>query len=100
MNKRLSAEDRHAVDLLLERPEATQAHSLVDMVFAHPVRGPFEARLDAAEKVLGVLDNLPAPEPSQDLISRTMQRIEEANLEPTSKHAPTQRPTRGQTRHA
>ena len=47
MSKRLSAEDRHAIDLLLERPDGT-GKSLVEMVFAHPARGKFEARFSRA----------------------------------------------------
>jgi len=58
MNKRLSADDRHAVDLLLERPDGTR-RSLVEMIFARPANGKFEDRLDAAEKVLNLLDSLP-----------------------------------------
>ena len=100
MNKRLNAEDRHAVDLLLERPDATRSNSLVEMVFARPAKGKFEARLDAAEKILSLLNYMPASEPPENLLSRTIQRIEQARLEPTAAPTPTHRPTRGTTRHA
>jgi len=100
MAKRLSAEDRHAVDLLLERPDGSGKKSLVEMVFARPVKGQFEARLDAAEKVLNLLDNMPVSEPPMDLVSRTMQRIEHEALEQRAPHAPRQTPTRNATRHA
>jgi hypothetical protein len=99
MNKRLSAVDRHAVDLLLERPDASK-RSLVEMVFARPANADFEQHLEAAEKVLSLLDNLPSAEPPTDLISRTMQRIELATLEPTAPVAPKRAPSRGPTRHA
>ena len=70
MSKRLSVGDRHAVDLLLERPDAQQGNkSLVEMVFARPVKGSFEKRLDAVEKILNVLSVLPAPEPPRNLVS-------------------------------
>jgi|SRR5581483_9069784 len=100
MNKRLSADDRHAVDLLLERPEASSSKPLLEMVFARPAKGQFEARLDAAEKILGLLDNLPEPEPSHDLVSRTMQRIEQEALEPTARPTPAHRAPRGTQKHA
>ena len=34
-----------------------------------------QARIESAERLLRVLEALPAPEPSADLIERTMQRI-------------------------
>jgi hypothetical protein len=99
MSKRLSAEDRHAIDLLLERPDGS-GKSLVEMVFAHPAKGKFEARLDAADKVLSLLDNMPAADPPEDLVSRTMQRIEQAQLEPTARPTPKQGVSRSSQRHA
>ena len=98
--KRLKAEDRHAVDLLLERPQGNGTPGLVEMVFARPVKGKFEDRLDAAEKVLDLIGQMPAGEPPADLISRTMQRIEEARLEPTAHPTPHHRPTKTTQKHA
>jgi len=100
MSKRLSTDDRHAVDLLLERPDAQNSKPLVEMVFARPVKGSFEQRLDAVEKILNVLHAMPAPEPPQDLVSRTLQRIEAARLEPTAAHRPRPATPRGTQRHA
>ena len=101
MSKRLSVEDRHAVDLLLERPDAQQGNkSLVEMVFARPVKGSFEKRLDAVEKILNVLSALPAPEPPRNLVSKTLQRIERAQLEPTLAHRPKAPAQRGASRQA
>jgi hypothetical protein len=98
--KRLKTEDRHAVDLLLERPDGSGAPGLVEMVFARPVKGKFEDRLEAAERVLNLLDHLPVEEPPANLISRTMQRIEQAQLEPRAAHAPRQRAPRTTQKHA
>jgi len=100
MSKRLSADDRHAVDLILERPNGQGDLSLVEMMFAHPVQGQFEERLDKVEELLGVLDLMPALEPSDDLVSRTMQRIEESQLEPRATETPEQRLSRDSQRHA
>ena len=100
MSKRLSSEDCHAVDLLLERPEANGNGALVDMVFARPIKPKFEARLDAVETILSVLEKMPAPEPPKDLVARTLAAIEEGQIEPRAKHP---RPTShkpGATRHA
>jgi len=79
MNKRLSDDDRRAVDLLLDRDNLP-----VNQLFATPVRGNFEHRLDTVEQILALLDQMPAEEPSFDLAGRTMQRIEEAQLDPTA----------------
>jgi hypothetical protein len=100
MSKRLSVEDRHAVDLLLERPDAHANKSLVEMVFARPVKGSFEKRLDAVEKILNVLSAMPAPEPPRNLVNKTLQRIERAQLEPTLAHRPKAPAQRGTSRHA
>jgi len=100
MNKRLSVEDRHAVDLLLSRPEPNSKKPLVEMVFARPVKGQFESRLDAVEKVLSLLENLPTPEPSANLVARTMDRIEQAELEPRAGRAPRRTTSRSTARHA
>jgi len=100
MSKRLSVEDRHAVDLLLERPDAHGRKSLVEMVFARPVGGTFEERLDAVEKILNVLNAMPAPEPPKNLVNKTMDRIAAAELEPSAAHRPRQSGRRDQTRQA
>jgi len=92
MNKRLSDDDRRAVDLLLDRDNLP-----VDQLFATPMRGNFESRLDTVEQILALLDHMPVEEPSFDLAGRTMQRIEEAMLEPTATdRTAEQRPILGQ----
>jgi hypothetical protein len=77
MSKRLSAQDCHAVDLLLERSDKP----MVETIFARPVRGKFEARLDSVEKILNLIDAMPAAEPPSDLVTRTMERIEASKLQ-------------------
>ena len=83
MNKQLGKEDRRAVDLLLERADGVGNMPAVEQLFAAPVQGNFERRLDAVEKILNLLDLMPSPEPSADLVRRTMQRIDDADAEPT-----------------
>jgi hypothetical protein len=84
MRKRLKLEDRQAIDVLLERPNGQGSRSVVEMVFAQPARDQFEDRLGAAERVLDLLGEMPAEDPPADLLSRTMQRIEQAQIEPAA----------------
>lgn len=73
MTKRLSKEDREAVDLLLDRTLiGADGNGGSFMSHATPTS---QTRLMGVERVLRVLEALPAPEPSADLIERTMQRI-------------------------
>lgn len=73
MTKRLTEEDRNAVDLLLDRTligSDGNGGSFVSHASAAP-----QARIETAARVLRVLEALPVSEPSDDLIERTMQRI-------------------------
>ena len=73
MTKRLSEEDRNAVDLLLDRT-LVGADGNGGSFVSHASAAP-QARIEAASRVLKVLEAMPAPEPSADLIERTMQRV-------------------------
>jgi hypothetical protein len=70
--------DRRAIDLLLDRKASGQ----VNEVFAVPARETFEKRLESVERVLNLLESLPAMEPPEDLTSRTLERIDHADHEP------------------
>ena len=84
MSNRLGKEDRRAVDLLLERADGVGSSTpAVEALFASPAQGNFERRLDAVDKILSLLDLMPAPEPSADLVNRTLRRIEEADADPS-----------------
>ncbi|MGH7214499.1 MAG: hypothetical protein ACREIT_07030 [Tepidisphaeraceae bacterium] len=93
MSKQLSDEDRRAVDLLLNRTTSTatvdgggQGHGNGDNggngggngQFASSTHTAFHDRLGAVERMLHLLDEMPAPGPSVDLVARTMRLIEEA----------------------
>src|SRR5438046_3310577 len=94
MAKRLGKEDRRAVDLLLERADGVGSSTpAVEQLFAAPVQANFERRLDAVENILTLLELMPAPEPSADLVNRTMRRIEEADTAPRA-HAQAARAAR------
>ena len=83
MSLNLRDEDRRALDLLLDRSHSAAASRNGDgdvggqsrPVFAQP--GVAQERLNHAERLLRMLDLLPAVDPPQDLLDRTMRRLEE-----------------------
>jgi hypothetical protein len=83
MSMTLRDEDRRALDLLLDRTSAAarangNGHAAAGgVVFAAAQGGVSNERLHSAEKILRVLEALPAAEPPQDLVSRTLRRIEQ-----------------------
>jgi hypothetical protein len=71
MNRKLTDQDRQAVDLVLDR-FSTMARE--DGVIA--VDGaPAEPHVQSVERILSVLEAMPAPEPAPDLVARTLARI-------------------------
>jgi hypothetical protein len=80
MNVTLREEDAVVVDLLLDgSPVATTRAdgNGGGPVFVPPADGVSGDRVRAAERVLGALNWLPAEEPPNDLVSRTVLRVEE-----------------------
>ena len=73
MKTKLKDEDRRALDLLLDRGPTAAGRSAP--VFAAADAGVRE-RLPRVQKVLHLLDALPAGEPPKDLVAKTMQYIE------------------------
>src|SRR5439155_24752287 len=80
MRIRLDDEDRRAVDLLLERATGIGDMPPLDQLFRAPVASGFERRLDAAEKLLGLLEQISVEDPPADLALRTIQRVRETEL--------------------
>ena len=75
MTKRLGDSDRRAVDLLLDRSAGTgNGDGNGSSYVAHAQPGT-EPSIQGVQRVLNLLDLLPAGEPSEDLIARTMARI-------------------------
>jgi len=98
MSSRLRDEDRRAVDLLLDRAASGSgagngngnghAGRHVAAAFT-PVSGDVQTRLPAVQKVLQMLDMLPAEEPPQDLLNRTLRRVDaETAKHPSTLRAP------------
>ncbi|HEX8523495.1 MAG TPA: hypothetical protein VF669_14675 [Tepidisphaeraceae bacterium] len=75
MTRKLNAEDRQAVDLVMDRATAAQGDGVVAMATAQP-------RVQSVEKILNVLANMPAIEPPADLMARTLRRIEQTAAQP------------------
>jgi len=76
MTRKLNEADRAAVDLVFDRILSGNDHgnggSDSVVVMSSAVSGE---RLSAVEQILGALDQMPAPEPSPDLVVRTLQRV-------------------------
>jgi hypothetical protein len=73
MNRNLSDGDRRAVDFLMNHTESqSPMHAFDTASQIEP------SRLQAAEKIFAVLQSFPAPEPSPDLVARTIRRVEKA----------------------
>ena len=74
MTKRLGESDRRAVDLLLDRTTGAEGNGNGGYVaHAQPATEP---GIQAVQRVLSLLDVMPADEPAADLIARTMARID------------------------
>jgi hypothetical protein len=74
MSRKLTEEDRRAVDLLLDHGGAN--HGGVTRV----ARAVSQGRLKAAERVLKLVGQMPAEDPPANLVARTMARIDRATL--------------------
>lgn len=77
MNLMLGEDDRRAIDLLLDRSAVASGHGNGSSVYAtaDPSLGERVAR---AHQLLQMLDWLAAPEPSSDLVSRTVHYVQDA----------------------
>ena len=83
MARRLSSEDRRAIDLLLDKASAASAST-----FANTTETVDTMRVQAVEKILHLLDSYEPAEPPQDLAARTMKRIETAEAQPNTAAMP------------
>jgi len=70
MTRKLKEADRAAVDLLLDKSAAASTHVVSAEATAH-------GRVEAASRVLRALSAMPAMEPPENLIARTMRRIDQ-----------------------
>ena len=100
MRTQLNNEDRRAIDLLLERASGIGDTPAVEQLFRAPVVGNFERRIDAVDKILELLDQMPAEEPPADLVNRTLQRIHEADVSGAPRVVPPRHAVPAQRPHA
>jgi hypothetical protein len=72
MSRQLGDLDGRAIDLLLDRADAEpiDGKKLIGSDHVPP------ERIQSAEKILSLLQHVPAADPPSDLVSRTLQRIE------------------------
>ena len=74
MTRKLNDADRAAVDMLFDRLSTTSASdgkdTMVTMTSAVP-----DANIQAVEKILNLLNQLPIAEPPADLATRTLQHV-------------------------
>ena len=84
MTRKLSEQDRQAVDLILDR-FATVARD-DGMVAMGDVAA--EPHVQSVEKILSVLAEMPAHEPSADLMDRTLRQIEQAHGDVAARQIP------------
>jgi len=73
MTRKLTDDDRRAVDLLLD-------HGAGNSTVTRVASAVPQKRLKAAERVLSLLGEMPAQEPPVDLVAKTMQRIDTATI--------------------
>ena len=76
MKRKLSEPDRQAVDLILDRFAAAGREDGVQAAIATPA----EPHVQSVEKILQALAAMPAEEPPADLLSKTLQKIEQSPL--------------------
>lgn len=76
MSTTLHDEDRRAVDLFLDR-NATSDHHTASFAVT-PSRDAFQERIQSVERILHLLDQLPAADPPTNLADRTLKRLETA----------------------
>src|SRR5688572_18597446 len=76
MTRKLTDADRAAVDMLFDRiTSASNGNGNGGKAVVPMTASVADANLQAVEKVLSVLAEMPAPEPPADLATRTLARV-------------------------
>ena len=78
MRKKLTHADALAVDFVLDHLNEVKHETSSPVDSVGPNRGIEPQRIESVEKILDLLEELPAAEPSADLLRRTMERIQRA----------------------
>lgn len=80
MTRKLSEADRAAVDMLFDRINANGNQNTGYQPVSTVVVA--EERLSSVEQILSALEQMPAPEPSPDLVVRTLNRVNRTSAMP------------------
>jgi len=83
MVTKLSDDDRRAIDFVFDK---TCINAASPSGFLPPDKAVVSQSIQSVEKILSVLKHLPAAEPSQDLVARTLRRCEQASLSAEAAH--------------
>jgi hypothetical protein len=81
MKPALGQDDRRAVDLLLDRTASVAGNGNGHSVYASTDQA-MGARIAGAQRLLKLLELMPQIDPPQDLVSRTLRRIDRAAAHP------------------
>ena len=94
MKLKIREDDRHAVDVVLDRRSAT-AGKAPGVTYADTT-AKLRDRVQVVEKVLSNLDHLAAADPARDLMSRTLTKVAKSSgrdvLAGHNRHAPSAQP--------
>jgi hypothetical protein len=86
MKSKLTDEDRRALNLILDRGNAAATSGPLYAAADEPM-SKLSKRIPKIQKVLQLLDALPAEEPPQDLVARTLKYIAAAPGHREPRHA-------------
>ncbi|MDB5289389.1 MAG: hypothetical protein JWL69_630 [Phycisphaerales bacterium] len=81
MKVKLRDEDRQAMDLLLDQSATAAGKAAGTAVYA-AASGHIRERVVRVQKVLSLLDELPASDPPRDLMARTLRYVEQSATQP------------------
>lgn len=104
--KNLSEEDRRAVDLLLDRRLAAAGNGSgmdsdgMNAAMYTPHAPVGQDRIERVERLLDVLNLLPAEEPPPGLVERTLAFVQNATGDVTEGHLPFRPPAMDSVSHA
>jgi hypothetical protein len=87
MNMKLREADARAVDLLLDRAASAQNGNggnggMFTAMLTTSHAGVSNEQVSAVEKVLHLLDAMPAPDPDQNLLALTLARVDNSTAAP------------------
>ncbi|HET6249996.1 MAG TPA: hypothetical protein VFE47_20060 [Tepidisphaeraceae bacterium] len=86
MKLKMREDDRRAMDVLMDR--AVTALGKPNGTIYAAVDGRLRERVSQVEKVLGILDNMPAADPPRNLLAKTLRFVESSTGENLTRNRP------------